>query len=71
MSTDLSSTNLQSSSAGTHADARLALMQVVHATRADLAEMDRLLVRAERLISRGCSDRAAKSMPDRSTDPIS
>ena len=37
--------------ARSHEDARLALRRVVQATRAHLAEMDRLLARADRLVS--------------------
>ena len=53
MSTDLSSTPSQSSSPHFQEEARLTLRQVVQSTLADLAEMDRLLDRAEQLVSCG------------------
>ena len=39
-------------SAGSHDDARASLRRLVNATSANLAEMDRLLERAERLLLR-------------------
>jgi len=51
-----------------HDEARLTLRSVVHATRAHLAEMDRLLDRAERLVSWGyVRTRAARSASEVAT----
>ena len=53
MSTDPSSTPSQGSSPDFQDEARLTLRQVVRTTLANLAEMDRLLDRAEQLVSCG------------------
>ena len=70
MSTHPTGASIQGSLAKPQDDARLALQRIMQATRANLAEMDRLLIRAERLLSHGCCDFNAGPMPDQSAGPV-